>query len=602
MFSKQIHNLVVCALTSLQITPDKLSIDIPTDMTNGDYMTNIALSLAKDLKIDPMILAQKIVDLIPPNEILASAKAIKPGFINFVLNSNKLAEILTTFNFEHDKCLQNKSITVEFTDPNPFKEFHVGHLYSNTAGESISRLLEWAGAKVRRVCYQGDVGIHVACSIWGMINQNTKSSNSPNYEQIFSQIESLTLVDRVKWMGQCYAYGATQYKDNPQAQSEIKVLNAQIFMAAQSMWKKARPDFVPKVDYQSLITKEVYPQQLVEQLYEKGRQWTLDYFETIYHKLGTKFDGYYFESFVGELGYDFVFQHINDGIFERSEGAIVFKGEKYGYHTRVFINSIGLPTYEAKELGLNPTKYQDSPFDTSLIITANEIDEYFKVVLKALSLINADVGSKTKHISHGMVKLPEGKMSSRTGKIISGESLLDEACSRLQEIVTKSQKLPPEKISDTVEKLSVAAIKYAFLKSNLGKDVIFSFDESLSFEGNSGPYILYTRVRCNSILDKAGSLGEFSLPDDINELDLNILRQLIHFPDIVGQAARQYAPHLICTYIHKLAQAFNAYYDKAPILTADATTRAFRLHIVSRIAQVIKQGVNLMGFETVDRM
>lgn len=616
MFREQIHKLLTTATRSLDIPPDSVHIDVPTEISFGDYSTNVALLQAKTLGTNPMDLAHKIIGAIPQNDLIEKAQAVKPGFVNVFLKQDNLLRAIqqTSHNqAEVTSGLAGKSITVEFTDPNPFKEFHIGHLYSNTAGESISRLLEAVGAKVRRVNYQGDVGIHVACSVWGMIqkvqNEKYKMQNIQDYTNL-DGIEKLPLGERVRWMGQCYALGATAYKEDESIKKDIQALNAQIFLAAQTMWRRERPDFTTHINFTRLITREVYPQDLVQEFYEKGRKWTLDYFETIYQRLGTHYASkidYYFESRIGELGYQLVSSHIDDGVFEKSDGAVVFKGEKYGLHTRVFINSLGLPTYEAKEMGLNPTKYADHPFDISLIITADEIEEYFKVVLKALSFVAPEVASRTKHLPHGVVKLPEGKMSSRTGKIVSGEALLDEVRNRLHTKVMESKRLENHDLDVTVEKLAVAAVKYSFLRSNLGKDVVFNFEESLSFEGNSGPYLLYTIVRCRSILTKAGIQNtdtqlnlEFRISD--LEFDMVILRLLIHFPDVVASAAEQYAPHMVCTYLHKLAQEFNAYYDKAPILKAEGDLRTLRLLIVQSVADTLTRGTHMLGFETVERM
>ncbi|MBP6993764.1 arginine--tRNA ligase [Candidatus Woesebacteria bacterium] len=609
MFMSLVSDLLTQALTINGIDADTLHIDVPSDAQFGDYSANVALLHAKNLKMNPMELAQKIIDSIPANDTIEKAQAIKPGFINIFLKSSLLLQVLGNASSKSEvgtSDLDGKAFTVEFTDPNPFKEFHIGHLYSNTAGEAISRLLEAAGVKVRRVNYQGDVGVHVACSVWGMFQKTLNSPTRTDTTEL-SKIEQVPLAERVKWLGQCYAQGATAYKEDEKAKDEIKSLNAQIFMAAQTMWKRERPEFEPKVDYTKLVAREIFPQSSVQEYYEKGRRWTLDYFDTIYKRLGTTYASagdYYFESYIGELGYDLVHKHLTDGVFEKSDGAIVFKGEKYGFHTRVFINSLGLPTYEAKEIGLNPTKFKDVPFDTSLIVTANEIEEYFKVVLKAMSLVAPEVASKTKHIAHGVVKLPEGKMSSRTGKIISGESLLNEVRDKLYAKVAESKRLAKEDLEVTVERLAVAAIKYSFLRSSLGKDVVFNFEESLSFEGNSGPYLLYSIVRCKSILEKAKdspttNQKTHAQPED---LDIGILRLLIHFPDVVTQAATLYSPHLLCTYLHKLAQEFNAYYDKAPILKAEGDLRTLRLAIVERVRSTLSAGVQILGFQEVERM
>jgi arginyl-tRNA synthetase len=423
------------------------------------------------------------------------------------------------------------------------------------------------------------------------------------------------------------------------------------------------------------VKAEAYPHDLVYEYYVTGRTWTMEYFEDIYRTLGTQsqkenaegaFDHYYAESKVAEYGYTTVMKHLETGLFEKSEGAIVSSKEKNGLHTRVFINSHGLPTYEAKELGLNPEKYKKYHFDRSIIVTANEINEYFKVLLWNLKQIDAYVGEHTTHIGHGVVQLPEGKMSSRTGKIISGESLIEEATQRVLEkmaasdaiIATRQQteKQSLESNADTnttssviplvistpqtsfeggeisrsqiAQKVAIAAIKYSLLKTNIGKDVVFSFDESLSFEGNSGPYLLYTVVRCKSILGKStvdsrqstGSdpviLSAAKGPNDSQlksnfqfsilnfELsDLRLIRLLARYNTVVSESARLLSPHAVCTYLYTLASEFSSYYAKVNILkTEDAELLETRLRLVSQVADTLTRGCQVLGFETVERM
>jgi arginyl-tRNA synthetase len=227
-------------------------------------------------------------------------------------------------------------------------------------------------------------------------------------------------------------------------------------------------------------------------------------FETIYQRLGTQFTDYFFESVVAEYGMQIVKEYLAKGVFENSQGAVIFPGKKYGLHDRVFINSLGLPTYEAKELGLAPEKARRWPYDRSFIITANEINEYFKVLLCALQQVRPDLAAKTRHLSHGVVRLPEGKMSSRTGNILTGTWLIDEAKQRLEHIITANHPDWSEGERDTVaEQVAVGAIKYALLKGALGRDIAFQFETSLSFEGNSGPYLQYTAARADAVLKKS---------------------------------------------------------------------------------------------------
>lgn len=499
--------------------------------------------------------------------------------------------------------LKIRKIIFEYTDPNPFKEFHIGHLFTNFIGESLARIYEAVGADTRRANYQGDVGMHVSKSIWGLIKKMDEDNIT------ISQLESNTLKERINYLGKAYALGSTAYLKNNEAKKQIKDINYLVYISAQQHLKETT-NWIPQVDYNRYISKTSLSNDLVKELYSKGRTWSLEYFELIYKRLGTTFDYYYFESFIGEYGIKIVKEYLKKGVFEKSKGAIIFPGEKYGLHTRVFINSLGLPTYETKELGLAPAKYRDFQYDLSVIITGNEILEYFKVLLTALKLTNPELGNRTKHISHGMVKLPTGKMSSRSGKIITGEWLLDETKTILKSIMLKNGKLEKESIDSTCDHLAVAAVKYSFLKVALGKDIIFDFDDSVSFEGNSGPYIIYTYVRTKSILAKSKhNLSSKKLNNNEtlskylpNKNELDLLRLIYQYPEIIEQSARLYSPHLIASYIYEISHQYNVFYQKNPILKGVESSIIFRLELTKAISYIIKNGMKLLGIKTVEKM
>lgn len=463
---------------------------------------------------------------------------------------------------------------LEFTDPNPFKEFHIGHLYTNIIGESLSRLLSAAGAQVKRANYQGDVGLHVAKAVYGM-QQKLRAEGLE-----LSEVEKKTLKDRAKFLGESYALGARVYEEDPIGKEAIIALNKQIYAKDPEVWE----------------------------LYHKGRQWSLEYFELIYARLGTKFDYYYFESEVGEFGMQLVKEYLAKGVFVESQGAVIFPGEKYGLHSRVFINSLGLPTYEAKELGLAPLKYQDFAYDQSIIVTANEITEYFKVLLAALQQIRPELAEKTMHLAHGVVRLPEGKMSSRTGNVISGEWLLNEAVTQAEVLVAEKHDAEETLLGkETVELIGKAAVKWALLKSSVGKNIEFSFTESVSFEGNSGPYLQYTYVRTKSVLRKAGE-EENDRQSEYFDIDMGLeveeeqlLRSLAQFPEVVLRAAESFAPHLMTTYLFELAQDYNLFYQKLPILKVPEK-KQLRLFLTRATGHVIKQGLALLGIDVPERM
>ncbi|MBI4085811.1 MAG: arginine--tRNA ligase [Candidatus Liptonbacteria bacterium] len=563
---------------------------IPEQEAFGHYSTNAALKLAKLEKKNPLEIAGQIVakiEKIAPRGFFEKIEIANPGFINFWISKemlrkefNKIAARPACARNDGIKGAQfkNKKVIVEFTDPNPFKEFHIGHLYNNIIGETLSRLLEANGAKVKRANYQGDVGMHVAKAVWGMQEKMTREKT------ILSKLEKRTLEYRIRFMGESYAAGARAYEENPGAKLEMVELNKKIFSLDRD----------------------------IKDLYRKSRKWSLQYFERIYKRLGTKFDFYYFEREMGTRGLELVKAGLKKEIFMESEGAVIFPGEKYGLHARVFVNSYGLPTYEAKELGLAFKKRDDFPFDISVSVTGNEITDYFKVLVMALKQIDPRLSEKIRHIPHGMVRLPEGKMSSRTGDVIRAEDLLDDMKQRVLKVMKSTQKEKKRVRTaspEIAEAIAVGAVKYSFLKSSPGSDIIFDFEKSLSLHGDSGPYLQYTYARLKSILRKAkyatrdmrhATRNTFLLNQ---EHELRLIRKLVEFPETVRKAAEDYAPNHLATYLYEFGALANRYYESTPILKdKDKARRNARLVLVSTASAVLKSGLGLLGIKAPEKI
>lgn len=569
---EKLEILVREALAVLDVQANEILIEYPADFLHGDFATNAALLYAKSAGTTPRELAANLVNemmRVLPEEV-AAIEVAGPGFINFRLSDDYFSHALDEAihakgAWGHNEILKGKKVIVEYTDPNPFKEFHIGHLMSNAIGEAIARLVTADGAEVKRACYQGDVGLHVAKAVWGMLNDKAVDE-SGNWKNHFPEIT----------LGKAYSRGALAYEKDLAAKNEILKIN--------------------KIIYTGIADQRT---PWVLGIYKDGRKVSLDYFETIYKKLGTKFDEYFFESNTGVFGKEIVLK--NPEIFEKGEGgAIVYKGdESKGLHTRVFINSEGLPTYEAKELGLAKIKYDTYPYDTSIVITGNEVNAYFRVLLDAMAKVFPELSAKTIHISHGMLRLPTGKMSSRTGNVITAVSLIDEVKEKALEKIEASAFTESEK-NEIAEEVAIGAIKYSILRQASGKDIIFDFDQSLSFEGDSGPYLQYTHARTRSLLAKAGDkkIDVLSAHEGTNALHKYILR----FPDVVVHAsAERYEPHIIATYLIELAREFNAFYGNTIVLDG-ATDEPYKLALVKTTAQTLKNGLHLLGIPTPERM
>lgn len=559
-----------------------IDILVPEESAFGHYSTNVAMRLAKARGKNPLDLAKELAAAIAektPSGFFEKVEAAPPGFINFWLSKKTLQDELKKVSaderFGTGEAMKGKTVMVEFTDPNPFKLFHIGHLMSNTIGESFARIYEAAGARVIRANYQGDVGLHVAKAIWGMQEMPDRNDKKKMPD------ESDSLVKKMAFLGEAYALGSTAYETKSDVKDAIIAINEKIYSRSDAK---------------------------INELYDIGRAWSLAYFETVYERLGTKFDRYFFEGEMAKEGTAVVLAHKD--IFTESEGAVIFPGEKYGLHTRVFISSKGLATYEAKELGLNKKKFELYPLDFSIIVTGNEIVDYFKVLLKAMELIMPDIAAKTRHVPHGMLRLPSGKMSSRTGDVITAEELLDQAREKLHVRVSEKSGFDEKERDMVTEAIAVGAVKYSILKQNPGQDIIFDFEKSLSFEGDSGPYVQYAYARLKSILRKAhdeSRVANHKSQESSSQLDTEIefalIRKILIFPDTVSRAGEFNAPSGLATYLYKLAAVANKFYETTPILKDDdASRRNARLMLVEAAARTLASGLGLLGIKALEKI
>ncbi len=537
---------------------------IPTTM-EGAYLHQVAVK-ANNVRQLAEIIVARLKESQDVSNVFDKIEVAGPGFINFFLNKNYLSQTLTevvsndsTFGNLNNKTGQ-KTI-VEFGDPNPFKEIHIGHLRNFCIGESFSRLLESQGDTVTRANYQGDVGLHVAKAIWGLLKREEEFLDSGKSED-----------EKVKILAQSYVEGATEFENNESVKQEIIDINKKIYGDDESL----------------------------HQLWEEGRKVSLEHFEELYKKIGVRYDKYFFESITAKKGKEIVLSHIEDGVFEKDGGAVVYRGERDGLHTRVFLTSQEYATYEGKDLALAILKNEEDEYDRSVILTGNEQQEYFQVMLAALKRIEPALSEKTSHFTFGHVRLKEGKMSSRTGDVISANWLIDEAIKNVREQFADMDE-------STSEKVGIGAVKYSMLKFAIPSDIHFSFEESISLEGNSGPYLQYAYVRTQSVL---GKFKISNLKFEMNLLKIEnlklqieeeeLLRFLTQYPYHVENAAAEFAPNLLCNYLFELAQKFNLFYQKCKIIESD--NESFRLELTKAVGIVLQNGLHLLGIETVEKM
>ena len=579
MIQETLRDITERALKNMGVPADMAAIqfDHPTDTKFGDFSTNVAMLLFKQLGAtakSPFELAEKITAAIQEevrltrSTIIAKVEAVRPGFINFYLTKTffqqSLAEAIEkTAWYGKGIKLWNKKIIIEHTNLNPFKPFHIGHLVNNAIGESLSRILEWQDAKLTRASYGGDIGLHVAKTLFAIMKMK---------DEIPENADPKTYIEI---LGAAYIMGNAVYEEDVAAQEQIKIINKKIFDKSDAALNK---------------------------LYEWGRDISLAYFKELYARLDTRVDLHFFESQVAAEGIEVVMQNVVQGIFEKSEGAIIYPGEKKGLHNRVFITSQGLPTYEAKEIGLTRKKFEYENFDKSIIVTANEQDDYFKVVLMAIADIYPEIASRTQHLSHGMLRFASGKMSSRKGNIITGESLIEDIEAMVAEKIKDRDYTDAEK-TEIKTLVGRAAIKYSILKQSIGKDIIFDPERSLSFEGDSGPYLQYSYVRAKSILEKADKEKVSADPQGVStDAELPLERLLYRFPNVVERAGKEFAPQYIATYLTELAATFNSYYASNKIVDKADPSSAYKIALTTGVQWTLKNGLYLLGIEVPKKM
>lgn len=519
----------------------------------GDFATNVALKAAKDIKKSPKDIAAAITDELEHEEGIAEVQVAGPGFINIRLSDEVLAEQV----YRPGKAVtgqhRGQVIVIETNNPNPFKDLHIGHAYNCIVADTIANLLEAGGATVHRVGYHGDVGLHVGKSMWAILRYVGDDQG---------KLEAIPVTERPKFMSERYIEGAAAYENDQTARAEIEEL--------------AKQSFAPEGRYRDI--------------YETCKQWSFDYIDATLARLGSQpSERHYLESEADALGAATVRQHVGN-IFSESNGAIVFAGEAFGLHTRVFIASRGTSLYEARDLGLMQLKHQEFHPKRSIIVTGNEQQEYFKVVIKAAELALPELKGVTQNIPTGTVKLSTGKMSSRTGKVLNIEWLFEQLANALE------QRGGARDDNATL----IGALRYQMLRVRVGHDVIFDVESALSLEGNSGPYLQYAHARARSILDKVTDEPALRTGATFDAHERELVVKLGEFCPVLQRATDELLPHLLCGYLYELAQVFNRFYEKARIVGDEReSTRAW---LAQAYADTLQTGLTTLGIPAPEKL
>lgn len=512
----------------------------------GDFATNVAMQLAKPLGRNPREVAEEICGQLQSEQI-AKAEVAGPGFINITVTD----DMLYTLAEAQPNKTASDTVVIETNNPNPFKAMHIGHAFNAILGDTVANLIEAGGAKTYRVSYHGDVGLHVGKSMYSLLKY---VDGDP------SKLAEIPEAERNSFMSRMYAEGSKAYKDDETAKEEIGRLTKASF---------TREDSVYAAVYDTVFDWSF--EQIDQNVARLGNVPTVERF---------------LESDAEVRGVKIVKDNVPK-VFKESDGALVFEGSKYGAFDNAFVSNRGTGLYAARDLGLMQLKNEQYHPDKSYIVTAEEQRDYFKGVIAAAEQCMPELKDVTANISTGTVKLTTGKMSSRDGGVVEIDWLFDQ--------VAEAIKARGGEVSD---EMIAGVLRYQFLSVRIGSDVVFDIENAVSVTGNSGPYLQYAHARAKSILSKAEDSTHDS--GELEAGERSLLRKIGQYSEVVEQATAELLPHLICTYLHELAQAFNSFYEKNRVI--GDSRQSVRLGLVSSYANTLKSGLEVLGIKAPDRM
>ncbi len=474
-------------------------------------------------------------------------------------------------------------VMVEYAQPNTHHSFHIGHARNAILGESLARIVEFAGYETIRASYPGDHGLGVIKCMWG-------------YKRFFEGQEPEGVHERGQWLLTVYAE-ANALLGLDDDQDELK-------SAEQPQYEAEVREMYRKWD-------EGDPE--VRELWAKTRQWSLDELEDILKMLDIEMDVFFYESEVDEPAKAIVEELIKLGIAEdeRPQGGpvIVKIDEKLGlkkekYRTAVLLRSDGTTLYLAKDLALAKAKFEQHKVDRSLYVVDVRQSFHFEQAFKILELWGFHQAAKCAHLAYGYVSLPAGAMSARRGNVVLFKDVVDETYRRVTEIIDqKNPDLSPELRDTAARQVSMGALAYAMLSVDSKKDIVFDWDRALDFEGQAAPYIQYAHVRANSILQRAGKLpGPTSIDHELAPEEVQLLDRISRFPDEARQAAEELNPQLIATYAYDLARDFTSFYQHCQVLKAVGQVRDARLRITAAAKQVLATSLGLLSIQAPEAM
>lgn len=538
---------------------DDIVIDYPPTSDMGD-LSLACFVLAKINKQSPTEMAQDLASKLTGDDIIQVAKAAGP-YVNFTLNPKWLMPKVIAEahgkNYGANDSGEGGEVMIEYSNANTHKEYHIGHLRNIAYGDSVAKILEANGYKVTKVSFINDFGIHTAKALW-KLKQNPEAPQD-GYN-----------------LGLLYAEASQALDKDEAAKQEVAKIMQNIEARSGEYYK----------------------------LWQTTRQWSLDYFASIYKQLKIKFDQYYYESDLIDEGRRVVFKLLEQGVLKKSEGAVIADLEQYDLGVLVFLRSDGTALYPVADLALAVKKFSSKNLQRSLYVVDKRQSLYFQQLFKVLEL--SGYQARLEHLSYDFVRLPNGAMSSRLGRVITFKDLYEEVLAKIMaETKSRHADWSSKLIAATSVAMAVGVLKFEMIKVGAAKIITFDTKEALRFDGFTSVYLQYTGARINSVLAKAKANikpGKIKTKLLTEATEKALLLEVAKFPIIVKEAGATSDPSVMAKYLFDLSRLFNDYYHSSPIIQDNKDLQNARLGLASSILKVLDRGLELLGIELVEKM
>ena len=625
-FRKEIVILLTATTQLSQEEVEKL-LAVPPDPTLGDYAfpcfilgkTNNAFaknpkeaaeqlkvklesSKQESVKFKPVssepVSSEPVSSELPSTELklpafIAKTEVVGP-YLNFFINQQILAETTLKAIYREAKHYgqpkkqehKNKKIVVEYCGPNTNKPLHLGHIRNMALGNTVCRILSFVGNNVHPVNIINDRGVHICQSMlayqkWGKGRDGKEKEPDKKGDH---------------FVGDFYVLFAQAVKEEEKKAKEEKNIGKEIL----------------KKEAQELLLKWELGDKETRALWKKMNSWVLQGFTETYRRFGVSFEKEYSESDYYQQGKEVVQEGLKKGIFQRdpATSAIIAPLKQFDLPDKVLLRGDDTSIYITQDMYLSTLRYKDFKFQQMIYVVASEQRLHFQQLFKILELLGKKYAKDMHHLSYGLVNLPSGRMKSREGTVVDADDIMNEVAALAKKEITQRHKDIPEKeIHQRAEAIALAAIKFFMLQTDAVRDIVYNPEESLSFEGETGPYLQYTHARACSILRKAKEEHNLTpnVHIDFSQLQLPsefaVIRQLYNFPEVILKTAESYKPHLLCHALLSLAQAFNEFYHQCPVLSDEEINLSkARLLLVDCVRQVLANGLNLLGIKALEEM